>query len=353
MRDYFQLDVDLSDLYATWAARDTVFDTLVKDRFKGLRMLRQDPWENLISFICSQNNHISRISKMVQALCTHFGTHVASLPIPDSPESESTMQDYHSFPPPSALAAPTVAAKLRALGFGYRAEYIQRTAQMVLESACDSYAPCEVDAWPSETARSEADTKALASLEALRKMGTDAARAELLKLMGVGRKVADCILLMSLDKREVVPVDTHVYQIALKHYGFRVPGSPTKGGNGKPAMTPKIYDAVANKFVDLWGDYAGWAHSVLFTADLKSFASYGIVAPTPSPAVSPSKPGAATPLGASPSPSPTKRKRAARATAAPVDSTNIELDAETEGDDLASRVKARKRLRSSSNLAPK
>lgn len=51
LRDYFQLDVDLESLYTTWAARDPVFDTLVKDRFKGLRMLRQDPWENLISCV--------------------------------------------------------------------------------------------------------------------------------------------------------------------------------------------------------------------------------------------------------------------------------------------------------------
>ncbi len=111
----------------------------------------------------------------------------------------------------------------------------------------------------------------------LRQKGTLEAREELLKFIGVGRKVADCVLLMSMDKvrhkhlssnltvrlwlssifqREVVPVDTHVHQIAVKHYGF--PGS----SKAKTAMTPRLYDDVNQKLVSIWGDYAGWAHSV-------------------------------------------------------------------------------------------
>jgi N-glycosylase/DNA lyase len=92
--------------------------------------------------------------------------------------------------------------------------------------------------------------------------------------MGVGRKVADCVLLMSLDKvlpifkdiigrlivlqREVVPVDTHVHQIAHKHYGVRMASG---GKAGKVVMTPKLYDEVSTKLADVWGEYAGWAHS--------------------------------------------------------------------------------------------
>jgi N-glycosylase/DNA lyase len=88
--------------------------------------------------------------------------------------------------------------------------------------------------------------------------------------------VADCILLMSLDKvghvgawqkkllmlinyaqqPSVVPVDTHVYQIAVRHYGLRAPSGKS------PAMTPKIYADVANRLQNVWGPYAGWAHSV-------------------------------------------------------------------------------------------
>jgi len=143
----------------------------------------------------------------------------------------------------------------------------------------------------------------------LRQKGTLEAREELLKFIGVGRKVADCVLLMSMDKREVVPVDTHVHQIAVKHYGF--PGS----SKAKTAMTPRLYDDVNQKLVSIWGDYAGWAHSVLFTSDLKSFALHNL---PPYPSVSPQKRSSlkvATPpmVSASPTPvstpSPTKRKR--------------------------------------------
>ncbi|KAH9930683.1 DNA glycosylase, partial [Fomitopsis serialis] len=253
IRDYFQLDVDLVDLYDQWAKRDPVFERHCSQRFSGIRMLRQDPFENLISFICSSNNNIARITKMVKALCQHYSPPLATLPGPVSPESSET-ETYHSFPPPSVLAAPGVSATLRTLGFGYRAEFIQKTAKMLVEAHGTGSAG-EGGLEPAEK-----------WLHTLRTTCTTEAREELLKLMGVGRKVADCILLMSLDKREVIPVDTHVHQIAMKHYG--VSGT----SKGKAAMNPKLYDAVSSKLTAVWGDCAGWAHSVLFTSDLKSFA---------------------------------------------------------------------------------
>ncbi|KAJ9648621.1 8-oxoguanine glycosylase ogg1 [Coniosporium tulheliwenetii] len=90
------------------------------------------------------------------------------------------------------------------------------------------------------------------------------AHEELLALQGVGPKVADCVCLMGLGWGEAVPVDTHVWQIAQRDYKF---------GKGKhSSLTKATYDAVANRFRSLWGKEAGWAHSVLFTADLKAFA---------------------------------------------------------------------------------
>ena len=91
------------------------------------------------------------------------------------------------------------------------------------------------------------------------------------------------IVLITFEKREVVPVDTHVYQIAVKYYGMR-------GSNGgKTPMTPRLYDEVNTRLAKIWGPYAGWAHSVLFTADLKSFSTYGLPTPSPTPTPSPSK----------------------------------------------------------------
>jgi len=189
----------------------------------------------------------------------------------EHPFSPLEMLTYHPFPAPSALAGSGVGLQLRSLGFGYRADYIQRTAKFLVErhgsgkplSTHESIEASEI--W----------------LRQLRTFSTADAREELLKFVGVGRKVADCILLMSLDKKEVVPVDTHVYQIATKHYGMKSSAS----GN-KVNMTPKLYEEVNAKFFSIWGDYAGWAHTVLFTADLKSFSTYGL--PSPSPSATPS-----------------------------------------------------------------
>ncbi|KAG8734460.1 8-oxoguanine glycosylase ogg1 [Ceratobasidium sp. 423] len=167
--------------------------------------------------------------------------------LPGSPLDAS----WHPFPPPRALADSNAEAKLRELGFGYRAKYIQKTAAMLSE-------------------KHEDPMKALLDL---RQLSTSEARTRLLEFHGVGPKVADCILLMSLDKTEVVPVDTHVQQIATKMYGFRSQGKQPK------AMNPRLYSEIASKFTDTWGPYAGWAHSVLFTADLKSFANFGLDSP--------------------------------------------------------------------------
>ncbi|KAG2041652.1 DNA glycosylase [Suillus americanus] len=269
LKDYFQLDVDLVKLYDQWSDRDQVFNKL-KSRFSGIRMLRQDPWENLVSFICSSNNNIPRITKMVHALCKQYSPSLISLPPPALSESDSRGHTaYHPFPPPSLLAAPEVKSTLRGLGFGYRADYIQRTAKML------------VDTHGSSMSNSESRENCEEWLIGLRDLSTEAAREELLKFVGVGRKVADCVLLMSLDKKEVIPVDTHVYQIAIKHYGLRTVG----GSKGKGVMTPRIYDEVATKLADIWGEYAGWAHSVLFTADLKAFSSFGIEPPTPATSI--------------------------------------------------------------------
>ncbi|TFK55085.1 DNA glycosylase [Heliocybe sulcata] len=365
IRDYFQLDVDLLHLYNDWSQRDPVFKSF-RDRFEGIRMLRQDPWENLISFICSSNNNISRITKMVTSLCEHFSPPLLSLPPPElysdssassllsppatplseRPLSQSQQQEdmsterslrtYHPFPSPAALASSSVASILRSLGFGYRAEYVQKTAQMLSEA---------------HPPKSEDDDSAERYLRTLRDMSTGEAREALLGFMGVGRKVADCVLLMSLDKKEVVPVDTHVHQIAMRYYGVSS-GSKARS-NGKIPMTPKIYDQVNAKLAEVWGDYAGWAHSVLFTADLKSFSTYGLDIPTPVPASSVSDlfTGLPTPP-ITPSPSPTKSRGKRRKAAVLVPETSISAKEESTDEiiqddsslSLAERVKKRRRV---------
>ncbi len=199
---------------------------------------------------------------MVKALCQQFSPPLLKLPPPHvQSDDERITTTYHPFPRPSVLAAPEVSSVLRSLGFGYRAAFIQRTAKML------------VDAQGISTLSTVSLEPAELWLRTLRKMNTAEARVELLKFVGVGRKVADCVLLMSLDKvirttryynypsklilqkTEVVPVDTHVHQIASKHYGL--PSSKAKAN-----MTPALYEQVNAKFTEVWGTYAGWAHSV-------------------------------------------------------------------------------------------
>lgn len=121
LKDYLQLDVNVSELYEAWKNVDPVFSEMVGNRFYGIRVLRQDPVESLFSFITSSNNNIERISSLVEKLCVHYGDKIATL-------GEKT---FYTFPSVQTLAAEGVEEKLKELGFGYRAKYINKTAQYI------------------------------------------------------------------------------------------------------------------------------------------------------------------------------------------------------------------------------
>jgi endonuclease III len=168
---------------------------------------------------------------------------------------------FYDMPSPSALTNPRVEEHLRELGFGYRAKYLYQTALMVTR---------EKKGWldslrnPESPLLGEKASSAGDMLPGGRE-GYREAHEKLLSLQGVGPKVADCVCLMGLGWGEAVPVDTHVWQIAQRDYGF---------GKGRHrSLTKQTYDAIGDHFRRLWGKEAGWAHSVLFTADLKAFAT--------------------------------------------------------------------------------
>ncbi|XP_052535046.1 N-glycosylase/DNA lyase isoform X4 [Tympanuchus pallidicinctus] len=93
LRDYFQLDVGLAALYRTWGAADPLF-CQTATAFPGVRVLRQDPVECLLSFICTSNNHVARITTMIERLCQAFGQQLCSL----------NEKPFHAFPSLAALA---------------------------------------------------------------------------------------------------------------------------------------------------------------------------------------------------------------------------------------------------------
>lgn len=236
INDYFSLSTSLENLYSSWLKVDEKYRKKIGSspfiKFPGIRILRQDPWETTVSFICSSNNNVKRISKMVDSLCTNFGTYINDFEgIP-----------FHSFPKPADLAKPETEGLLRDLGFGYRAKYIYKTACKFVDN----------EGFPDIT---------IEQLNSMRNKSYEEAHQFLLQLDGVGPKVADCICLMALDKHDIVPVDTHVYQIAMRDFKF-------KGKKDLKTMNQQVYHEIRLFFKELFGDYSGWAQSVLFASDL-------------------------------------------------------------------------------------
>lgn len=250
LRTYLNLQYNLSSLYQQWSDGDANFRKRAPN-FTGVRILNQDAWEALVGFICSSNNNISRISQMVHKLCLHYGPYIGTI----------DKEAFHDFPTPSSLAVPGVEAHLRELGFGYRARYIAETARNISEERPEGWL----------LSLRNPDSLALGAKLGSKIPPSDDptptykhAHEQLLQLTGVGPKVADCVCLMGLGWLEAVPVDTHVWQIAMRDYKF--------GGKAKnKTLTKALYSAVGDHFRGLWGSQAGWAHSVLFTADLRAF----------------------------------------------------------------------------------
>ncbi|KAF5023868.1 hypothetical protein F66182_4072 [Fusarium sp. NRRL 66182] len=242
-------DIGLGPLYEQWSEADSNFRKRAP-QFKGVRILSQDAWETLICFICSSNNYITRISQMVHKLCQNYGPLI------------SYMGDeaFHDFPTPDDLTGDDVEAQLRALGFGYRARYIAETARMVAKEKPNN--------WLESLRNPELPGFNKTHIPKEQHANYKEAQEQLLSLKGVGPKVADCVCLMGLGWGEAVPVDTHVWQIAQRDYKF--------GKSNTKTLTKPMYDAVGDHFRKLWGPYAGWAHSVLFTADLREFAAQAV-----------------------------------------------------------------------------
>ncbi|GAB0092957.1 N-glycosylase/DNA lyase [Sergentomyia squamirostris] len=228
LKSYFRLNINLEEYYSNWCDAHNHFKSTAKD-FIGIRVLNQDPVENLFSFICSQNNHISRISSMVEKLCMKYGEKIC-----DFRDSA-----YYAFPDVEALAGKSVEADLRENGFGYRAKFIQKSAQQIVEKGGLE--------WFGE----------------LEKKEYKEAREELMSLTGIGPKVSDCICLMSLDHLQAIPVDTHVYQIAGAFYLKKLPKTKS--------VTTRVYMEIGDELRRIYGPFAGWAQTVLFCSDLRQF----------------------------------------------------------------------------------
>lgn len=209
---YFSVSTDYDEIKKILTGSDTELKKCIEFG-KGIRILKQDVWETIISFIISANNNIPRIKKIIETMCRSFGDRLKipeGLGIPDG--------EYYSFPSPGRILKAGLSA-LAPLRAGYRDKYIFHAAETVCGGQTD--------------------------LTRLPSLSTQDAKKELMKIKGVGGKVADCILLFSLGRYETFPKDVWIKRVLNTVYG----------------VSEKETDGfIAEKY----GGYAGFAQQYLY-----------------------------------------------------------------------------------------
>ena len=235
MWQYFQLNDSLVELYDSWSKADARLATIARC-IPGVRILDQDPFECLLSFICSSNNNIPRIAKMVDAIRREYGEPLLT-------EADGSPETLYSFPSLDTLVETATDEGLRQqCGLGYRSKYVMETLQTLKDKGGEAY------------------------LQELRGISDPlAVQTKLCEFCGVGRKVADCAALFSLRQEDAIPVDVHVWNIARRDYDKDGQLAQIK------SLTPTTYRQVGDVFRQRFPDKAGWAHSLLFVAELPSF----------------------------------------------------------------------------------
>ena len=223
LRRYFREDDDVTAIYDD-ISHDPVVAGLVR-QFPGMRVLRQEPWECVAAYICSANNNIDQISRIVEKIADTFGETV-----------ELAGEARRTFPLAERLLSDSaVVEKAHQLKLG-----LQRAPNII--SAAGRVCEGEMDL----------DTLA-------RRPYTDA-KAELMKCSGVGNKIADCIALFSLDKLDAFPVDLHIGRALAKQYDCPMPG-----GNRK-SLNDSDHKRLISWAQNYFGKYAGYAGQYLFHA---------------------------------------------------------------------------------------
>ena len=215
--DFFRLDDNFEKI-----SNDLKNDSYVRNALKmfpGLRLIRQNPFQCYISFIVSSNSNIPNIKSRLQNLCKTFGR-----------RKMVDGKEFFLFPEPSDLANASV-LDIKKCGLGYRAKAVKTASLSVLDKKID--------------------------FDFLKKIDYHTAKEELIKVFGIGNKVADCILLFSLEKLEAFPLDRWMLRILQKYYSKEFQIS-TK------TLTEKTYDQLHENIVEHFGSYAGYAQQFLF-----------------------------------------------------------------------------------------
>ena len=211
LADYLQLELDLKTVLRTFPDDEPMRAALTACR--GLRLLRQDPWECLASFILSSTKQIPQIRQIVSLLCERYGEALAV------PEGRAPTCAF----PAAARLAQASEGELRACKMGFRAPFLLATARKIAGGEFD--------------------------LGRVQTLPVEAARAELMTLPGVGRKIADCVLLFACGCSHAFPVDVWVQKALRQLYFPR-----------QRVRLPRLHQFAASHF----GPNAGYAQQYLF-----------------------------------------------------------------------------------------
>jgi N-glycosylase/DNA lyase len=204
--------------------------TLTKDhvilniykRYKGLRLIRQDPFQCIISFVCASNTNIKRIRHMLSNITKKFGKRVIYNDL-----------NFNLFPNPNELSQASI-EELVSCGLGYRSKFVKSIATQIKNNL---------------------------ELNSLKEMKYLEAKAELTKLFGIGNKIADCILLFSLEKTEAFPIDIWIYRALFQYYEWMFKDD----GIIKNAKLPENkYKLIYNKINNYFGKYSGYVQQYLY-----------------------------------------------------------------------------------------
>jgi len=215
--DFFRKNDNMQEIIKS-ISKDKTVKKAVKE-YEGLRLFRQDPFQCLISFIISSNSNIQKIKNSLEKITKKFGKKV-----------KIQNKEFFLFPEPKKLAKATI-DEIKSCGVGYRAPFIKEAAKMVILKKID--------------------------FEYLKKCDYHEAKKNICLVPGIGNKVADCIMLFSLNKLESFPLDTWMIKILEKYYSkeFKI---ETK------TITQKQYELLHEKIVNYFGPYCGYAQQYLF-----------------------------------------------------------------------------------------
>ena len=215
--DFFRQNDNLEKIIKS-ISKDKTVKIAVK-KFQGLRITRQDPFQCLISFIVSSNSNIPKIKSNLENISKKFGKKI-----------KFHNQEFFLFPNPKKLAKASI-NEITSCGVGYRAKFIKEAAKITVSKEID--------------------------FDYLKKCDYQNAKENICQIPGVGNKVADCVLLFSLDKLEAVPLDRWIIRILEKYY-------LKKFEMNTKTITEKQYNMLHKKIVNHFGPFAGYSQQFLF-----------------------------------------------------------------------------------------